>query len=243
VRLDLEGVTAGYGSTVVVRDVSLSVPAGQVVALLGANGAGKTSLLKVVSGLLRPYAGQVLVDGNDVTATRSDARARLGVCHITEGRSIFPHLSVDDNVRLFTPRGAGAAEVDAALDCFPVLRQFSSRPAGSLSGGQQQMLALVRAYLTGAPLVLFDEISMGLAPIVVDEIFGFLARLRSAGTSLLVVEQYIPKALALADVVYILAKGRIVFAGEPGELRGSAEIMEHYFNAAANGRRPTRVSR
>jgi branched-chain amino acid transport system ATP-binding protein len=236
-RLDLEEVTAGYGSTVVLRDVSLTVPAGQAVALLGANGAGKTSLLKVVSGLLRAQDGRVLVDGEDIVGMRSDARARRGVCHITEGRSVFPHLSVQDNVRLFSPPGAGPADVEAALDCFPTLRRCMSRPAGSLSGGQQQMLALVRAYLSDAPLVLFDEISMGLAPVVVDEIFGFLAQLRAGGTTLLVVEQYIPKALALADLVYILAKGRIVFAGEPGELRGSADIMQHYFNAAGN-RRP-----
>jgi branched-chain amino acid transport system ATP-binding protein len=219
------------------------VPAGQAVALLGANGAGKTSLLKVVSGLLRAQDGRVLVDGEDIAAMPSDARARRGVCHITEGRSVFPHLSVQDNVRLFSPRGAGESDVHAALDCFPTLRRCMTRPAGSLSGGQQQMLALVRAYLSEAPLVLFDEVSMGLAPVVVDEIFDFLARLRAAGTSLLVVEQYIPKALALSDLAYILAKGRIVFAGEPGELRGSEDIMQHYFNAAGNRRPRAGISR
>jgi branched-chain amino acid transport system ATP-binding protein len=243
VRLDLDQVTAAYGSTVVLRDVSISVPTGQVVALLGANGAGKTSLLKVVSGLLRTRRGRVLLDGEDVSAASSDARSRLGVCHITEGRSVFPHLTVHDNVRLFTPRRSGAGAVEEALDCFPTLRTCWSRPAGSLSGGQQQMLALLRAYLSDAPLVLFDEVSMGLAPVVVDEIFEFLARLRRGGRSLLVVEQYIPKALALADVVYILAKGRVVYAGEPVELGDSAEIMDHYFNAGESLRRPEGISR
>ena len=235
-RLDLDKVTAAYGSTVVLRDISLSVPEGEVVALLGANGAGKTSLLKIVSGLLRPRRGRVLIDGEEVSAVPSDARARRGVCHITEGRSIFPHLTVADNIRLFAPRRASPGAAEGALDRFPALRRGLSRPAGSLSGGQQQMLALVRAYLSEAPLVLFDEISMGLAPVVVDEIFEFLAGLRRASRSLLVVEQYIPKALALADVVYILAKGRLVYAGEPAELGGSAAIMEHYFNAAESPR-------
>jgi branched-chain amino acid transport system ATP-binding protein len=243
VRLDLDEVTAAYGSTVVLRDISLSVPEGQVVALLGANGAGKTSLLKIVSGLLRPRRGRVLIDGEELSTVPSDARARLGVCHITEGRSIFPHLTVGDNIRLFAPKRASPGAVEGALDRFPALRPCLPRPAGSLSGGQQQMLALVRAYLSEAPLVLFDEISMGLAPVVVDEIFEFLAGLRRAGRSLLVVEQYIPKALALADVVYILAKGRLVYAGEPAELSGSAEIMDHYFNAAESRRPREGISR
>ncbi|HEX6393835.1 MAG TPA: ABC transporter ATP-binding protein [Acidimicrobiales bacterium] len=242
-RLDLEDVSAAYGSAVVLRDLSMSVPAGQVVALLGANGAGKTSLLKVVSGLLRPRAGRVLLDDQDVSALGSDSRARMGVCHITEGRSVFPDLTVRDNVRLFTPRGKPAASVEEALDCFPALRPCMPRPAGSLSGGQQQMLALLRAYLSDAPLVLFDEISMGLAPVVVDQIFEFLDHLRTFGRSLLVVEQYVAKALAIADVVYILAKGRIVYAGEPAELRGSTQIMDHYFNAEGTRRRPEEISR
>jgi branched-chain amino acid transport system ATP-binding protein len=243
VRLDLEDVTAAYGSAVVLRDVSMSVPAGQVVALLGANGAGKTSLLKVVSGLLRPRSGGVLLDGQDVAALSSDCRARMGVCHITEGRSVFPQLTVNDNVRLFIPRGKPAASVEEALDCFPALRPCMLRPAGSLSGGQQQMLALLRAYLSDAPLVLFDEISMGLAPIVVDQIFEFLDHLRTLGRSLLVVEQYVAKALAIADVVYILAKGRLVYAGEPAELGGSTEIMDHYFNVEGSQRRREEISR
>jgi branched-chain amino acid transport system ATP-binding protein len=243
VRLDLEEVTAAYGSAVVLRDVSISVPAGQVVALLGANGAGKTSLLKVVSGLLRPRSGRVLLDGQDVATLSSDCRARMGVCHITEGRSVFPHLTVNDNVRLFTPRGKPSASVEEALDCFPALRPCMARPAGSLSGGQQQMLALLRAYLSDAPLVLFDEISMGLAPVVVDQIFEFLDHLRTFGRSLLVVEQYVAKALAIADVVYILAKGRLVYAGEPAELGGSTEIMDHYFNVEGTRRRPEEISR
>lgn len=231
-RLEIDRATAGYGDTVAVRDCSLVVPEGSVVALLGPNGAGKTTLLSVVSGLVGVRSGHVRLDGEDVTNQTADSRVRRGVCHITEGRSIFPALTVADNLRVFSPRGKESESLELAISAFPRLGERLQQVAGTMSGGEQQMLALARAYTTGAPLVLLDEVSMGLAPIVVDEIFSFLARLRAEGTSLLVVEQYVAKALELADLVYLLARGRIVHAGEPAELAGD-DLFARYLGGDA----------
>ena len=232
-RLELESVTAAYGDTVALRDVSLTVPSGGVVALLGPNGAGKTTLLSVASGLLGPRSGRVLIDREDVAGKAPDRLAAAGLCHIQEGRSVFPGLSVADNLRMFSPSGEVAADaIERAVTAFPRLGERLGQIAGTMSGGEQQMLALARAYVTRAPLVMLDEVSMGLAPIIVDEIFVFLRRLADEGHSLLVVEQYVGKALALADLVYLLVRGRIVFAGEPGELAGT-DIMAHYLGAEA----------
>ena len=226
-RLELDRITAAYGGAVALRDVSIVVPEGRVVALLGPNGAGKTTLLGVASGALAPRSGTVELGGEDITETSTHERVRRGLCHITEGRSIFPGLTVRDNLRMFTAAGGPADAVERAVEAFPILGQRLSQVAGTMSGGQQQMLALARAYVREAPLVLLDEVSMGLAPIVVDEIFEFLGRMAAAGSSLLLVEQYAAKALALADLVYLLVRGRVVFAGEPEELSES-EIFARY---------------
>jgi branched-chain amino acid transport system ATP-binding protein len=227
VRLALDRLTAGYGESIALRDASLVVPDGKVVALLGPNGAGKTSLLSVASGALQPRSGTVRLGGEDVTGLSTDQRVQRGLCHITEGRSIFPGLTVRDNLRMFAGDVAEESSIERAVDAFPILGERLSQIAGTMSGGQQQMLALSRTYARHAPLVLLDEVSMGLAPIVVDEIFEFLARLASEGSSLLIVEQYVAKALALADLVYLLVRGRIVFCGEPAELT-ETEIFTRY---------------
>ena len=230
-RLELESVTAAYGETVALRDVSLVVPSGRVVALLGPNGAGKTTLLSVASGLLGPQSGRVLIDHENVVDRPPEHLAAGGLCHIQEGRSVFPSLTVADNLRMFAPSGpVGADAIERAVAAFPRLGERLNQIAGTMSGGEQQMLALARAYVTKAPLVMLDEVSMGLAPIIVDEIFVFLRRLADEGHSLLVVEQYVGKALALADFVYLLVRGRIVFTGEPAELEGS-DIVAHYLGA------------
>jgi branched-chain amino acid transport system ATP-binding protein len=229
-RLELDHLTAGYGDTVALRDVSLVVPAGRVAALLGPNGAGKTTLLSAASGLLRPRAGRVILDGRDLTGATPDRLVRAGLCHITEGRSIFPGLTVADNLKMFAPRTAGNEAVERAVDAFPRLGERLGQLAGTLSGGEQQMLALARAYAQQAPVVMLDEVSMGLAPILVDEIFAFLGRLATEGHTLLIVEQYVAKALALADLVYLLVRGRLVFAGEPAEIQGT-DIFAHYLGA------------
>jgi branched-chain amino acid transport system ATP-binding protein len=229
--LELRGIEAGYGGHIVLRDVSLAVQPGTVVAVLGPNGAGKTTLLRVASGLLRPSAGAVVLGGEDVTRTRPYARARRGLCHIPEGRGIYPTLTVRENLVLHSRKGEEAAALDRATSAFPVLGEKFRQPAGQLSGGQQQMLSLVRAYLTSPRLVLVDEASMGLAPVVVDQIFEFLGQIAASGTALLIVEQYVNRALALAHSVYVLNKGGVVFTGKPGEI--TDDLFAHYLGTAA----------
>ena len=213
----LEGIVAGYAETTVLRGVSVTVPDSSVVALLGANGAGKTTLLRVASGLLRPTAGRMTLDGQDATGSRPHQLAARGVCHVPEGRGVFPSLTVREN--LFLQAGSGGrGGLDKAVDAFPRLGERLNQTAGTLSGGEQQMLALARAYIAEPRVMLLDEVSMGLAPKIVDEIFEFLHRLTTEGASLLLVEQYVTRALALADYVYIMNRGQIAYRGEPSEL-------------------------
>jgi branched-chain amino acid transport system ATP-binding protein len=167
------------------------------------------------------------MDRSEIGRLSFDERVRRGMCHITEGRSIFPSLTVADNLRLFAHARDPRAATERAVDAFPRLGQRLAQTAGTLSGGEQQMLALARAYVSNAPLVLLDEVSMGLAPIVIDAIFECLHALASQGTTLLLVEQYVTKALDLADQVYVLAKGRVSFAGEATELADS-DLVNHY---------------
>ncbi len=230
--LELRGIQAGYGEHTVLRDVSLTVPPGTVVAVLGPNGAGKTTLLRVASGLLRPSAGAVLLDGEDVTRARPYARARRGLCHIPEGRGIYPTLTVRENLVLHARQGDEAAALDRAISAFPALGGKLRQPAGQLSGGQQQMLSLVRAWITSPRLVLVDEASMGLAPVVVDRIFEFLGQIAASGTALLIVEQYVNRALALAHAVYVMNKGGVVFSGKPAEI--TDDLFLHYLGTATS---------
>jgi branched-chain amino acid transport system ATP-binding protein len=225
--LELDNISAGYGGTRVLRDVSLWLPPESVVALLGTNGAGKTTLLRVASGLLAPTSGHLSVDGKDLTGKRPHTLARNGVCHVPEGRGVFPTLTVKENILIQAAGGDLDEAVERAVSAFPVLGHKLGQLAGSLSGGQQQMLALAHAYVTDADYVLLDEVSMGLAPVVVDEIFEFLGRLADDGRSLLLVEQYVARALELADYVYLMNRGRIEFAGEPGELDGDRLVAQY----------------
>jgi branched-chain amino acid transport system ATP-binding protein len=217
--LELRGIVGGYGTTTVLRDVSLSIPPGSVVALLGPNGAGKSTTMRMASGLLRPQRGQVVLDGKDVTRASPSRRARLGICHIMEGRSIFPSLSVRENLLLQAPRGSATSQIlDRTDHEFPQLTKRRKQLAGTLSGGEQQMLALMRAYLAKPRVVLVDEASLGLAPVIVDRIFAFLEGIARDGASLLIVEQYASRVLAFASTVYLLSQGRIVYSGPVGEL-------------------------
>ena len=230
--LELRGITAGYGSHTVLRDVDLVVPDNSVVALLGPNGAGKTTLLRVASGLLRPSAGRLLLDGRDVTGWASHRLAAQGVCHVPEGRGIFRALSVKDNIRLQANPALDRDPVSAVVQAFPRLGERLGQRAGTMSGGEQQMLALSSAYVAGSETVLLDEVSMGLAPKIIDEIFGYLHGLASQGAALLLVEQYVGRALALADFVYILNKGRVQFVGEADEL-SEEQILASYLGVNA----------
>jgi branched-chain amino acid transport system ATP-binding protein len=230
--LELRGIQAGYGEHTVLRDVSLTVQPGTVAAVLGPNGAGKTTLLRVASGLLRPAAGVVVLDGQDVTRTRPYARARRGLCHIPEGRGIYPTLTVRENLVLHSRPGQESAALDRATSAFPVLGDKLRQPAAQLSGGQQQMLSLARAWIASPRLVLVDEASMGLAPVVVDQIFEFLGQIAASGTALLIVEQYVNRALALAHAVYVMNKGGVVFSGKPAEI--TDDLFLHYLGTATS---------
>jgi len=215
--LELHNIVAGYAETTVLRGASLTVPDGSVVALLGANGAGKTTLLRVASGLLRPTSGTMTLDGADVTGARPHQLAVRGVCHVPEGRGVFPSLTVRENLSLAAGPG-GRDALDKAVAAFPRLGERLGQTAGTMSGGEQQMLALARAYIAEPKVWLLDEVSMGLAPKIVDEIFEFLGRVAREGASLLLVEQYVTRALALADYVYLLNRGQVAYRGEPSEL-------------------------
>jgi branched-chain amino acid transport system ATP-binding protein len=226
--LELRGVTAGYGETVVVRDVTLTVPDSSVVALLGPNGAGKTTTLRAASGLITPSAGSVVLDGEDMTGEKPFALARRGLCHLPEGHGIFPSLSVKENIVLHSPKGTEKASIERATEQFPALATRLGQQAGS----EQQMLALVRAYLSNPKIVVVDEASLGLSPLLVDQVFEALAGIVATGASLLLVEQYMTRALELADSVYLMSRGQIVFSGAAADLRGE-DIFERYLGIEA----------
>jgi branched-chain amino acid transport system ATP-binding protein len=232
--LTLRGIHAGYGRVEVLRGVDLTVPSGSVVALLGANGAGKTTLLRVAAGLLAPTAGDVLLDGAPVGDARAHTRVRQGLCLIPEGRGIFRPLTVRENLAMFAGGRQVPAAIRTAASAFPMLEDRLSHRAGTLSGGQQQMLAVSRALLGDYGIIMADELSVGLAPVVVDEIFASIDLMRRQGRALLIVEQYVDRVLDIADYVYILHKGRIAFVGEPGQCRHSG-VFERYLGGVVTG--------
>jgi branched-chain amino acid transport system ATP-binding protein len=231
--LELRNVSAGYDTGLVLRNVDLVIPDNAVVALLGPNGAGKTTLLRVASGLLTPASGQILIDGEDVTGKPPFELNRRGVCHVPEGRGIFRALSVADNLRLQAARGSGREAINRAVEAFPRLGERLKQNAATMSGGEQQMLALAHAYVSDPSVVLLDEVSMGLAPKVVDEIFVHIQKIAASGAALLLVEQYIPRALEVADYVCILNRGRVRFVGEPAEI-GEEAVLKSYLGDIAS---------
>jgi branched-chain amino acid transport system ATP-binding protein len=216
--LVLSNIHAGYGRTMVLRDVSVGVPAGAVVALLGANGAGKTTTLRVAAGLLRAAQGTVSIFGHQVTRQPTHQRARQGICLVPEGRGIFRSLSVKENLQIQIPPWSDNHSLDKAIEAFPDLGARMQQVAGSLSGGQQQMLAMARAYLASPRVVLLDEVSMGLAPRIVDAIFESFRHLTANGVALLLVEQYVNRALEMADHAYLMTRGRISWSGPAADL-------------------------
>jgi branched-chain amino acid transport system ATP-binding protein len=215
--LSLVNLSAGYGGAGVLHDITLHVPDSSVVALIGANGAGKSTLLRAASGLLRPSRGSVILDGVDLTHAPATDHAAAGICYVPEGKGVFPSLTVRENLTLFAGRGAEEAVIERVLGAFPRLGERLRQLAGTLSGGEQQMLALARAYVQQPRVVLLDEVSMGLAPKLVDEIFASLEQLAREGLSLLVVEQYVTKVMAIAGYACLLAHGRLAFVGEASE--------------------------
>lgn len=229
--LELSGLRAGYHRSEVLRDVDLVVPEGSVVALLGANGAGKTTMLKTISGLLTPTAGTVTMFGTDITRDSPAKRTGRGLCHIPEGRGVFRSLTVRENLQLQSIPGQSRDATDLAIESFPILGERLSQRAGTLSGGQQQMLAMARAYVQNPRLVLVDEASLGLAPLIVDEIFSFLKSITERGASLLIVDQFVARALEMSSRAYVLNRGVIAFDGTSEELRDE-DVFERYLGDA-----------
>jgi branched-chain amino acid transport system ATP-binding protein len=231
--LELRGINASYGSTVVLRDVSLKVAPGAVTALIGPNGAGKTTSLRVASGLMKPSSGAVLVDGVDVTKSSPARRAKGGMCHVPEGRGVYRNLTVRENLLMQAGASNAKESIELATSVFPRLGERLSQRAGTLSGGEQQMLALSAAYVANPKLVLVDEPSLGLAPIIVDTVFEFLQTLRDKHVALLLVDQYALRTLAIADHAYVLRRGQIAFDGEAkGLLEG--DMFEQYIGEGAS---------
>ncbi len=225
ILLEVRGLSVAYGDLSAVEDVDLVVPEGSVVALLGPNGAGKTTTLRAISGTTQTQRGEILLEGRRIDGLAAHRIARLGVCHIPEGRGIFPGLTVEENLLM---QGATDEATTRVTKVFPFLAKRGGRRAGTLSGGQQQMLALARALVTDAKLLMFDEPSLGLAPVLVEELYRVIERLRDEGRTILLVEQYVSRAIALAELVTVLAQGRVVFTGEPGEIPHAGDLLGSY---------------
>jgi branched-chain amino acid transport system ATP-binding protein len=229
--LDVRGLGVSYGPSPALQGVDLVVPGGSVVGVLGANGAGKSTLLRTIAGLVRPASGAIFLDGRRIDGQRPHVLARRGLCLVPEGRGILPSLDVAENLRVTVDDPAALEDVYAR---FPVLADRLAQPAATLSGGEQQMLALARALDQDVRLLLVDEPSLGLAPKLVSMVESTLRDLHAErGTSIVWVEQYASRVLGLADIVYILGRGRVVWAGEPGELRASPVLTRTYLGGAA----------
>jgi branched-chain amino acid transport system ATP-binding protein len=218
--LELEHVSVSYGGVRAVSDVSIAVPEGCIVALLGANGAGKTTILRSISGLVRPDSGTITFAGKRIDGRPAHAIARMGALQVPEGRGIFPSLDVKANLSM--ARATADPDVNLisrAIELFPALESRLDQVAGTMSGGEQQMLAMARALVARPKLLMLDEISMGLAPIIVRQLFDAVRAMKTSGATVLLVEQYVQAALEMADYVYVIDKGRVSEVGEPADVR------------------------
>jgi branched-chain amino acid transport system ATP-binding protein len=231
--IELTNIHAGYGRIEILHGVNLAVPSGTIYALLGPNGGGKSTTLQVVSGAIRPTSGCLHIAGTHVNGAGPDALTRAGVSRIPEGRGVFPNLTVDDNLRMWTfAAGLPASEIrDIAFARFPQLAERRAQRAGTLSGGEQQMLAMSRALVADPAILLLDEISMGLAPIIVGELYDLVYQLAAEGITILLVEQLATTALRVADFAAVLSQGRIVAVGEPQDL--ADQMSAAYLGGAA----------
>jgi len=224
----VRGIDVAYGSVRVLEGIDLRVSPGEAVALLGTNGAGKSTLLRAISGILPPRAGSITFDGRDITGMRSADVVRLGIVQMAGGRATFPGLSIEENLRVgasVVPRGERQDRVEGALALFPWLSERRAQQAGSLSGGQQQMLGLARALIAKPRLLMIDELSLGLAPVIVTQLLDVIAQLRRDGVTVLLVEQHVDLALDFADRAYFIERGRVRFEGPAAELRGNRELL------------------
>lgn len=240
--LNISNLHAAYGKVEVLHGISLDVPKGKVVTLIGSNGAGKTTTMRAISGMLKPKQGTVTLHGKDVTGLDSHKIARAGLAHSPEGRRVFATMSVTDNLLLgafprFTrsrPRGDIESDLQKAMELFPRLRERRHQLAGTLSGGEQQMLAMARAVMLNPEVILLDEPSMGLAPILVDEVFRIIQRLKQEGRTMLLVEQFAAAALAVADYGYVLENGRISVHGPADKLQNDPAVKAAYLGGGSH---------
>ncbi len=235
--IEAKALEVSYGPVTAVRGIDLTVSDGEVVAVLGRNGAGKTTTLKALAGLLPVSDGNIGLDGEDVTRLPADERVRRGLVLVPEGRGMFAELTVRENLVMGAfhrrlPRSRLSADIDRATERFPRLLERLDQPAGSLSGGEQQMLAIARGLMSEPRVLMVDEPSLGLAPIIVELLYGLLADLAKGGLTLVIVEQYVQVALAIADRAYVLDKGVIALSGAAADLASSPELIEAYLSAA-----------
>jgi len=228
--LKVDDIHVYYGAIHAVKGVSLEVNDGEIVALIGANGAGKSTVLKTISGLMHPRSGSIQFDGQDITHTDAFKLVRHGLAHVPEGRRIFLQMTVQENLEMgaFSQKNVSKEDLDRMFTLFPRLQERRKQIAGTLSGGEQQMLAMSRALMSHPKLLMLDEPSMGLAPILVDQIFDIIKELHAAGTTILLVEQNATKALQIADRAYVLETGNITLAGTGAELASSDEVRKAY---------------
>ena len=234
--LKVENLVAGYGKVQVLQSISMHVPKGQLVTLIGSNGAGKTTTMRAVSGMIKPTAGEINLHGKRIDGMESYTIAKQGLAHSPEGRRVFATMTVTDNLILGAfprltgsrPKGDVQGDLERALELFPRLKERRTQLAGTLSGGEQQMLAMARAVMLNPEIVLLDEPSMGLAPILVEEVFRIIADLKSRGVTMLLVEQFAAAALKVADYGYVLENGRISVHGEAASLRDDPAVKAAY---------------
>jgi branched-chain amino acid transport system ATP-binding protein len=230
--LTLESVGAAYGAIVALRGVSLEVQAGELVALVGANGAGKSTLMATIAGVLRPTGGSITFEGRSLIGLSPEEIVQRGIALVPEGRRIFPTLTVGENLRLGAairrdPNGI-QHDIEAMCARFPILGQRFKQPGGTLSGGEQQQLAIARALMSQPKLLMMDEPSLGLSPLLVDEVFAMISQLHAGGVTILLVEQNVERTLAVVDRAYLLNTGRVEYAGAPDELRRQVDIAGAY---------------
>ncbi len=234
--LKIENLHAGYGKVEVLHGVDIHVPKGKIVTLIGSNGAGKTTTMRAVSGMIKPSTGKITLGDKNITGMDSHQIAKMGLAHSPEGRRVFPTLSVIDNIRLgafarYTgalPKGEIETDLQKALEMFPRLKERTNQLAGTLSGGEQQMLAMARAVMLNPVVFLLDEPSMGLAPILVEEVFNIIGRLKAQGATMLLVEQFAAAALKVADYGYVLENGRVSVHGEASKLKDDPAVRAAY---------------
>ena len=230
--LDLKGINAGYGSFQALFDISLTVNAGEAVSVIGPNGAGKTTLMRVISGMTAPFSGEMEMEGKSLSSFPPHQIVELGIAHVPENRRLFPGMTVEDNLKLGafakTARGDSAKNLDFVYELFPRMKERRSQLAGTMSGGEQQMCAIGRAIMSGPKLLLMDEPSAGLAPVVVQQVFSLVRRIREEGYTVLIVEQNVQQVLQVVDRAYLLEAGQLIDSGKSEDLLESETVRKAY---------------